>query len=149
MARMATDDPIPQRLSDAERDEAVAMLRTHYEAGRLDEAEFAERMEAALSARTADQLPPLFTDLPDPRPAPLTPPPPPPARRHSDAVAPAPRTGAGGVQKGQFDPLGLVQALVWPLAIGMMFLGRGGWYWILAAIVVTTVIAHLKGDGKR
>ena len=35
-----TSEPVPQRLSDAERDVAASMLREHFEAGRLDQAEF-------------------------------------------------------------------------------------------------------------
>ena len=62
-------EPVPQRLSDADRDAAAELLRGHFEAGRLDEAEFAERMGAALSARFAADMVPLFRDLPEPHPS--------------------------------------------------------------------------------
>jgi Domain of unknown function (DUF1707) len=53
------------RASDADRERAVAQLRHHHAEGRLDGEEFTQRMEAALSARWADELPRLLTDLPD------------------------------------------------------------------------------------
>lgn len=56
------------RIGDRERDQATECLREHMAAGRLDPAEFEQRIEAALSARYADDLRPLFIDLPAPRP---------------------------------------------------------------------------------
>lgn len=55
------------RIGDAERDSAVERLRTHHAEGRLDLAEFDERMERALSARTKGDLQAIFRDLPDDR----------------------------------------------------------------------------------
>lgn len=63
-----THDPVPQRLSDADRDTAVTALRQHYEAGRLSDDEFADRSSKALAARVASEVDALFTDLPDPHP---------------------------------------------------------------------------------
>src|SRR6266511_2215675 len=56
----------PVRIGDAERDQAVAMLSEHFVAGRLTQDEFEERSEHATRARYADDLAPLFDDLPDP-----------------------------------------------------------------------------------
>lgn len=57
------------RASDAERDDVIETLRVAHAAGRLDAAEFNERMEAALRARFLDELDPLLGDLPgSPRP---------------------------------------------------------------------------------
>ncbi|HSN42797.1 MAG TPA: DUF1707 domain-containing protein [Propionibacteriaceae bacterium] len=53
------------RIGDRERDEAVARLREHHAAGRLDLSEFSDRMTRALEARTRSDLAPLFVDLPD------------------------------------------------------------------------------------
>jgi hypothetical protein len=53
-----------QRLSDQERDDAVAALRRYAQEGRLSEAELSERSEAARSAVTRGDLAPLFRDLP-------------------------------------------------------------------------------------
>jgi Domain of unknown function (DUF1707) len=52
------------RAGDEDRERIVDALRAHHEAGRLDQSEFTERMEAALSARWLDELPPLLADLP-------------------------------------------------------------------------------------
>lgn len=66
---IATADE-PLRASDAERDAALHLLAAHYADGRLERAEFDERADAALAARTRDQLRALFTDLPGPVPVP-------------------------------------------------------------------------------
>ena len=63
-------DPLPQRIGDAERDRAADYLREHMSVGRLSQDEFDERVTAALQARTAADLEPLFSDLPAPRPGP-------------------------------------------------------------------------------
>jgi hypothetical protein len=52
------------RIGDAERDAAAASLGDHFAAGRLTREEFDERLDRAWSARTADELNPLFYDLP-------------------------------------------------------------------------------------
>ena len=52
------------RVSDAERDQAVAELSEHYQAGRLTLEEFDDRSNQALRARTGSDLGALFTDLP-------------------------------------------------------------------------------------
>jgi hypothetical protein len=52
------------RASDGERDQVVALLQRHFADGRLTQAEFGERVGAALAARTRDQLHALTADLP-------------------------------------------------------------------------------------
>jgi Domain of unknown function (DUF1707) len=52
------------RVSDAERDRAVAELSEHYQSGRLTLEEFDDRSNSALQARTGSDLSALFTDLP-------------------------------------------------------------------------------------
>ena len=54
------------RVSDAERDQAVAELGEHFQAGRLTQEEFDDRSGLALQARTGRDLTALFTDLPRP-----------------------------------------------------------------------------------
>jgi hypothetical protein len=53
------------RVSDAERDRALAELSEHFQAGRITQDEFDERSGLALTAKTGDDLRELFTDLPD------------------------------------------------------------------------------------
>jgi Domain of unknown function (DUF1707) len=70
-------DPITQkagqaiRASDSERDQVAALLQRDFADGRLTQAEFGERVGAALAARTRGQLHALIADLPgaDVRPA--------------------------------------------------------------------------------
>jgi Domain of unknown function (DUF1707) len=52
------------RVSDADRDQALAELSEHFQAGRLTLEEFDERSGQALKAKTARELTGLFTDLP-------------------------------------------------------------------------------------
>jgi hypothetical protein len=56
------------RVGDAERHQAVAALGEHYAAGRLDQAEFDTRVQAAYGSRTRVDLRGLFADLPEPAP---------------------------------------------------------------------------------
>ncbi|MEU4393633.1 DUF1707 domain-containing protein [Kribbella sp. NPDC023855] len=54
----------PVRIGDREREEAVARLGAHYEAGRLTAEEHQERVGEALQAKTQLDLAALFEDLP-------------------------------------------------------------------------------------
>jgi hypothetical protein len=62
---MATADI---RVSNTERDAAVASLAEHLSTGRLDLDEYEERCGRATAARTRGELEALFTDLPAPHP---------------------------------------------------------------------------------
>jgi hypothetical protein len=75
--RDATPPDSELRASDDERNAVADRLSRHYAEGRLDEAEFKTRLDAAMSATTRGHLNGLFHDLPRlPVPAP-----PPPTRR--------------------------------------------------------------------
>jgi hypothetical protein len=52
------------RASDEDRERAVALLREHHAAGRLDADEFNERLDKAYAAKTMGQLDELMADLP-------------------------------------------------------------------------------------
>jgi hypothetical protein len=52
------------RVSDAERAEVADRLAKHYSDGRLDQAEFDERVDQAMRAKTRSDLAGLFDDLP-------------------------------------------------------------------------------------
>src|SRR5690348_3926522 len=72
MSTATRDDPSGSlRVSDADRDRAIADLSEHYQAGRLTTEELEDRTGRALQARTAADLAALFTDLPR-RQAPVT-----------------------------------------------------------------------------
>jgi hypothetical protein len=53
------------RISDADRAEVADRLSRHYGDGRLDQAEFNERLDQAMRAKTRSDLDGLFADLPD------------------------------------------------------------------------------------
>lgn len=150
--------PVPQRLSDADRDAAIEMLRQHFAEGRLDAGEFDQRMGAALEARYAADLTPLFTDLPAPRPAlsdAASEAPPwqawtPPALQAGPPV-PVPWTAVpGGVQPvpdQRSRAIALARALIWPVAILLLILH--GWPgWIFIAIVGSIILKQLAGPGR-
>jgi len=56
------------RVSDAERAEVADRLSRHYGAGRLDQAEFEERLDRAMKAKTRADFNGLFADLPESEP---------------------------------------------------------------------------------
>lgn len=62
--QLTNNQPGAIRVSDAERDQALAELSEHYQAGRLTLAEFDDRSSLALRARTGNDLVALFADLP-------------------------------------------------------------------------------------
>jgi hypothetical protein len=76
------------RVSDAERDRAIAELSEHFETGRLTQEEFDDRSGLALRARTGDDLRELFTDLPGGGTVPEAEPEP--EREREPTIAPAP-----------------------------------------------------------
>lgn len=53
------------RVSDAERADAADRLSRHYGDGRLDKAEFDQRLDRAMNATTRADLRGLFADLPE------------------------------------------------------------------------------------
>jgi len=57
------------RVSDADRNAVAEQLGAHYADGRLDQAEFDERISRTMAAKTRVDLAGLFDDLPDPGPA--------------------------------------------------------------------------------
>jgi Domain of unknown function (DUF1707) len=64
-ARGSTPVADPQmRISDADRADVADRLSRHYSDGRLDQAEFNERLDRAMKAKTQADLSGLFTDLP-------------------------------------------------------------------------------------
>jgi Domain of unknown function (DUF1707) len=58
------------RVSDADRNAVADQLGAHYAEGRLDQAEFDERISQTMAAKTRGDLAGLFDDLPDSVPGP-------------------------------------------------------------------------------
>lgn len=63
---MSQPDP-RLRISDADRERAMADLALHYADGRLDHEEYDERLDAIWTARTRADLAILFSDMPRPQ----------------------------------------------------------------------------------
>ena len=57
------------RVSDAERNAVAELLGQHYADGRLDQAEFDDRVSRTMAAKTRGDLAGLFDDLPEAGPA--------------------------------------------------------------------------------
>jgi hypothetical protein len=58
----------PMRIGDEERNKAVELLSDHLADGRLTQSEFNDRLGLVIHARTAEDLEPIFLDLPGPNP---------------------------------------------------------------------------------
>jgi len=56
------------RIGDEERNKAVELLSDHLADGRLTQSEFNDRLGLVIHARTAEDLEPVFLDLPGPNP---------------------------------------------------------------------------------
>lgn len=145
-------DPMPQRLSDAERDAAVDMLRQHYTDGRLDESEFSDRMGAALAARYPNDLAPLFEDLPEPRPSGVASGPAGWQQWTPSGSPPAPVPWSApptGVQPTTSNRgLSMARALIWPVCIVLLITTSWFW-WIFVAIIGSIVFKQLEGDQRK
>jgi hypothetical protein len=127
---MSTPGRPELRISDEEREAAVAALSEHYAAGRLTKDEYDERSAVAFGARTASALRPLFVDLPGPHPFAAAPRGGPP---RFGAPAPARPSVAAGRRSGfrvPFVPLLLVLIGLSVLfeAPWLIFIGLGVWW---------------------
>lgn len=115
---MSVPDP-RLRISDADRERAMADLAGHYADGRLDHEEYDERLDAIWTARTRADLAVLFSDLP--RPEPVRP------------AVPAGRSARTSLDRVPLLPVLavlvvlslLLQAPVWLLIFPILFLRRG------------------------
>jgi hypothetical protein len=142
--------PTPQRIGDAERDRAAELLREHLALGRLDRDEFEERVGRALSARTLDQLTPLFEDLPGPKPGQeLTPTYQAPPWQGPPAQS---RDLTPGMPAGAATPTApnhtwrVIAAVSWPLTLLVLF--STGWhYWWL--IFIPVALGSMAGKAGR
>jgi hypothetical protein len=122
------------RVSDADRDRAIAELSEHFQAGRLTVDELEDRTGRALQARTAEELAGLFTDLPR-RPAAVAGTAPDPAPVHAGSFRPA-RVPA--------VPIALVAVIV----LGGFLSGHPALI-VLVPVLVFLIIRRLAGGRAR
>jgi hypothetical protein len=145
-------EPVPQRIGDAERDRAAEFLREHMSVGRLTQEEFDERVTAALQARTAADLDPLFSDLPAPKPGqevatsaawPQYPVAPPAAASSAPARVEMPSSALS-------NTLSIVAGVAW--AAWVIFCSTTSWeFWwlVFIPIVISSVAGQQKEELKR
>ncbi|HEY9291434.1 MAG TPA: DUF1707 domain-containing protein [Microlunatus sp.] len=134
-------EPVPQRIGDAERDRATEFLREHLAQGRLDQAEFDDRLNTALSARFRSDLDTLFTDLPAPTPKnPGTA-----LARQPAAAQPVPTPQPPGMSKATRHTIDAVFWIVWPVTIGLItLLSWGDFWWLIFLPIALTSIWQRK-----
>jgi hypothetical protein len=115
------------RVSDAERQAVTDRLAEHFADGRLDQAEFDERVGRAMSAKTRADLNGLFDDLPEPMGPPET----------GASAMGAPAMPLRMRRRHRHPVLVVVLAVIIAIAVAH---AAGPWLWIglLAAIVVLT-----------
>jgi len=122
------------RVSDAERDLAVAELSQHYQAGRLTVEEFNDRAGQASEARTGDELRALFTDLPL-----VDVEPPVPAQQAHDVLQPRRRLGTGRIVA-----VGIVGYLFGSNAVASVVdAANGEWGFALSAAIPALLLGLL------
>jgi hypothetical protein len=122
------------RVSDAERNAVTERLAAHYSDGRLDQAEFDERVSRAMAAKTRGDLEGLFDDLPDAEPAG--------GAGQGGAASEVPRRMRR--RRGPGRPILLV-ALVIVLAIALGHVVTAifvPWFWVTALVVAVLFVTR-------
>ncbi|HET9647093.1 MAG TPA: DUF1707 domain-containing protein [Microlunatus sp.] len=148
----SSPEPVPQRIGDAERDQAATYLREALAEGRLEQAEFDERLDQALRARTMSDLEPLFADLPGPKPGQAVTPtfeaPPwqrtpagPEPSSAQVAVPPAPDQSVAPAGLNRF--LDVAAWAAWPVTIMLLFATSWHYWWL---IFIPIVISSMAGN---
>ncbi|GAA2030293.1 hypothetical protein GCM10009819_12430 [Agromyces tropicus] len=157
MSGYADPDRPQERLSDAEREEAVSRLAAAQAEGRMSPTELDERSAAARAASTRGDLAPLFADLPAmepvrarPEPSRLPEPTPTWAPLPQDAEPGPRRSRALGGRAGEII-MGLSPFVALLLFFGFGFLVPGGftWSWLFFFLIPITGIIIYAGAGDR
>jgi hypothetical protein len=152
MARADGNNP-DLRVSDAERDAVAHELGQHFQDGRLDQAEFDERVTAAIAAKTNRDLDEVLTDLPQ------TPP-----REHNWAASELGQGGSRAAAPWRLAPpgltfqrprvLALIPLLVAGVVIGGLLSGGGqhGWPFVpfgFLWLIVPILACRMWIGGRR
>lgn len=151
---------VPQRIGDSDRDQAATCLREHLAQGRLSQDEFDDRIGIALAAKTAADLEPLFSDLPDPRPdtlkgvAPMSSPWPSYPAAASTPSAPSlpaqrPQPSTPAVSSNWSNAMMVATAVAWPLWLLASFAtGWHFWWLIWIPITISIVAGKFRSDSS-
>jgi Domain of unknown function (DUF1707) len=123
------------RVSDADRDRAVAELSEHFQTGRLTQEEFEDRSGRALQARTGRELSELFTDLP---------------KGQARAGMPPAAASPGGVRRAGHVPMArvVIACVLAAIIVGNVFGSVGhvrgsGFGWLVPILVLGFVFRGL------
>ena len=136
--------PADLRVSDADRQAMADQLSQHFGDGRLDQAEFDERLSQAMNAKTYRDLDGLLTDLP-------------PTQASGGAGRP-PGGGAGLTsrasgsvpQRRMAHPILMIAAVVIGLSIAahVATWALGGWLWIAVIALIVLAFARRSRRGS-
>jgi hypothetical protein len=111
------------RVSDADRNAVAELLTQHYTEGRLDQAEFDERVGRTMAAKTRGDLDGLFDDLPD--------------TQAGGPVPHRPRRRGGTLRLLLLIALVLICASVaWHAVSSLFFVGPLVWAFVVVAVVL-------------
>jgi uncharacterized protein DUF1707 len=125
------------RVSDADRDLAVAELSEHFQSGRLTQDEFEDRSGRALQARTGGDLTELFTDLPQRSTV---------SARQAPGPAMAPVLAGGGISHTSLHPARVIIPVVIAAIVMFNVFGAGQHHnvgWLVPVLVLTIVFLRL------
>ncbi len=138
----ATKDYQPSglRVSDSDRDRAIAELSEHFQAGRITADEFEERTGRALRARTVGDLAELFTDLP---------------RKLTPTAGPAPRLAPGAgpalppasAPPARFGGVPVIPLVVVAVLVLGGFISGHSIVAVLVPVLITLIIVRRIVDG--
>lgn len=123
------------RVSDADRDRALAQLSEHFQAGRLTAEELDERSGRALRARAGEELAGLLADLPRDQPPPVP----------SAAVS---RSGTRLPGRAPAARIGIAAAAV-VVVTAVLAGSHGGHHGLLALVPVLAVLLVLRHLARR
>jgi Domain of unknown function (DUF1707) len=132
------------RVSDADRDRAVAELSEHFQTGRLAQEEFEDRAGRALQARTGGELSELFTDLP---------------RGQARADMPPAAVNPGGVRRAGRVPVApvviacVIAVIIVGNVLGSVFGNSGhvhgsGFGWLIPVLILGFVFRRMVRSGR-
>lgn len=123
------------RVSDAERQAVADRLAEHFSSGRLDQAEFDDRVGKAMSAKTRADLNGLFEDLPE----------------TGAPAATAPADPTSQPRRRQRHPILLVALIVFVIIAASHVVWPLLWIGALVAIVLfaTGTIGHGRSGQRR